>query len=705
MSPLLRALAAAGKWVAARISDTLARALSWRAVLAIILGSAALAWAASSRSFPAPGVNPILDLIATQDPAAYHAIRGWFLVAPGAAVFGSVLLFTGAWRVWVESRRSSGRWGRGTLPPWPADPSDEAPSLVVGELHHPVVPAEVVAPQWLTIPEKGLYTGIVIFGAIGTGKTSGCMNPFARQLLTWQADNEAKRAAALVLEVKGDFCYDIKDILTTAGRERDYLELGLGGRWQWNPLDSDLDSYSLAFTIATLLSQLFGRSKEPFWQQAYTNLVRWIIELHRALPDPWCTLRDVYHCAIDPELFKRTIDKAKRNAGLSGPETLYLDAALWQQHYAASGLDAWTWKPAGPGRFAAPADGELVDRLTELGLRFETAAPPPSAGDLAARVAAVERWYKHDWMALDAKLRTSIVEGVSTFLAMFDLPDNARVFCPPKPTKASPSPVPNLPPPPDGEAPPSAGGAMLRPLPRLDRLIEDGRVLALNMPAGASPALARAMGVMLKNAWLQALLKRPAQMKRHPDKYFRPAVFICDEYQSFATVGEDDPSGDEKSFALTRQCRCIPIVATQSISSLRSVLPGQDAWRALIQTLRTRIFLSLSDESSAELASSMCGKVLRYTPTYSFSEQSQPGLSISRARAGGGKGSIGASKSFRETRDPLFHPRSFTLLDNCQAIVLPYDGRRSLSATRVYLKPYYLDRDLPYWRARQEKHL
>ena len=118
-----------------------------------------------------------------------------------------------------------------------------------------------------------------------------------------------------------------------------------------------------------------------------------------------------------------------------------------------------------------------------------------------------------------------------------------------------------------------------RYLPPLYELIEEGKVLALNMPAGSNPALARAIGVMLKNAWLQALLMRPAQMKESPSTYFRPAVFICDEYQSFASVGEDDPTGDEKSFALTRQCRCIPIVATQSISSLRAVLGSSEAWR------------------------------------------------------------------------------------------------------------------------------
>ena len=56
------------------------------------------------------------------------------------------------------------------------------------------------------IPERGLYTGIAIFGAVGSGKTSACMHPFARQLLGWQATKPELRAAALVLEVKGDFC-------------------------------------------------------------------------------------------------------------------------------------------------------------------------------------------------------------------------------------------------------------------------------------------------------------------------------------------------------------------------------------------------------------------------------------------------------------------------------------------------------------------
>ena len=108
-----------------------------------------------------------------------------------------------------------------------------------------------------------------------------------------------------MLEVKGDFCHDIRSILDGAGRGDDYLELGMGGLWKWNPLSAWwLDSYSLAYTVASLLNQLFGKGKEPFWQQAYTNLVRWIIELHRVLPEQWVTLQQVYQCAIDSDLFR-----------------------------------------------------------------------------------------------------------------------------------------------------------------------------------------------------------------------------------------------------------------------------------------------------------------------------------------------------------------------------------------------------------------
>ena len=49
---------------------------------------------------------------------------------------------------------------------------------------------------------------------------------------------------------------------------------------------------------------------------------------------------------------------------------------------------------------------------------------------------AVKRWFVHDWQALDNKVKSSIVEGVSVFLAMFDMPDVAKVFCPKAPKES-----------------------------------------------------------------------------------------------------------------------------------------------------------------------------------------------------------------------------------------------------------------------------
>ena len=250
------------------------------AIIGTALGAAA--GHAFRAPFPGMGGSPVLDLIAYHDPGLHAVIRVWYYTAPAVVVVlaGSVCL--SVWRVWLQPRAGGGR--QGTLPAWPTSPEDDAPSLVVGELHHPVVPRESERPSWLVVPETGLYTGVLVVGAVGTGKTTACMYPFAQQLLSWQADRAGRRASALVLEVKGDFCHSVRRILDDAGRGGDYLEIGLDGSLQWNPLDDPLlDSYSLAYGVASLINQLFGKSREPFWQQAYTNLVRWIIELHRRI--------------------------------------------------------------------------------------------------------------------------------------------------------------------------------------------------------------------------------------------------------------------------------------------------------------------------------------------------------------------------------------------------------------------------------------
>lgn len=88
--------------------------------------------------------------------------------------------------------------------------------------------------------------------------------------------------------------------------------------------------------------------------------------------------------------------------------------------------------------------------------------------------------------------------------------------------------------------------------------------------------------------------------------------------------------------------------------------------------MRTRIFLSLADDSSAQIASALYGSVAKMKASYSVSEQtSRATASLLTGSPGGGTGSLSASKSFSEHREALFHPRDFALLGNCQAIAVP----------------------------------
>ena len=649
--------------------------------------------------FPASGVNPFLDLIELNDPALFYSMVGWYYLAPWAATGVGGALLVSMWQIWFAGI-SNDSGGRGSLPRWPTSQKDKTISIVVGETHHPTKAIESDDPDWLVLSEKGLYTGVAVVGAVGTGKTSACMQPFAEQLFSWQSHDNKNKSAGLVLEVKGDFCYAIRDLLDKHDRGDDYLEIGLNSHWQWNPLDAPwMDTYSLAYTIASLMNQLFGKGKEPFWQQASTNLVRNIIELFRVTKG-WVTLQDVYNCAIDPELFGKLIEQAYEEASPPKPPDPRILVSGWVFTAHDSLLQNWEWKKEQDDRKSAVASTDLVDALVKHSIDFEKIQPPPTTFTDTTRldrIKSVRRWYHYDWTQIDLKLRTSIVEGISVFLGLFDTPEVARIFCPPQPVhkplilgedsfdQTDVRPVEGL-----------------RPLPPLNTLIEEGKVICLNMPVSSNAALARAVGVMLKQSWLGALLLRPAKMRETPSKYFRPAVFLCDEYQSFATVGESDPSGDEKAFGLSRQSRCIPIVATQSISSLRSVTGSGEAWRTLFQNLRTKVFLSLSDDSSARIASEMCGQVEVLKTAYSFNESTpKAGISLFSGAPGGGKSSLGVSKSFQDRMEPLFRPKAFAELDTGQAIVLPYDGKKNLSARRCYLKPFYLPRTLSYWRQRE----
>ena len=632
--------------------------------------------------FPFAGSEPILQLILVQRPEIFHVLRALYTAMLFSTPF---LLASVAFSItYIFFIRRGEKVVSAPLSKYPIPGSRKRIFLVLGEVHYPKKREAAPSPQWLAIPERGLYTGIAVFGAIGSGKTSCCMYPFAEQLFAFRAADATQRAGGLILEVKGDFCFKIKRLLKQYGRDEDYMEVSLDSGFRYNPLHNDLDAYTLAYGIASLLNNLFGKGKEPFWQQAYTNLVKFIILLHKTLYD-YVTLFDVYECAINPHLLEQKILDGET---LLSTHSVLVSIETYLANLSEKGLDKFVWeKDDATSSMKSARSDELESFLKEKKIAYElfssTDEHDPSLARKQDQFAAVKRWFRHDWTRIEPKLRTSIVEGISVFLSLFD--DNPSVkyaFCPPKEAY-------------DPEL--NHDGRLGTPMPSFTSLIEEGRVIALNFPVAINPGLSRTIGTLMKQDFQRALIQRIPEMEKQPERSFRPVVFLCDEYQAFATVGESDPTGDEKFFALSRQAKCIPIVATQSISSLRSTLSGE-SWRTLLQTFRTKIFLSLSDDFSAKTASELCGKEEQFKLNYSLSENGQDArISMLTGRAMAHKSTVSASKSYNLQRDYVFEAKVFTELKNAESIVLAYDGVNPLPPSFCYLKPYYLDPNVNYF--------
>jgi hypothetical protein len=632
---------------------------------------------------PFPAGDWLFQILRNEKPMVFYLLAGlhhlFLFTTPFWAVSG--LLSS----VYTLRRGGTKPIGPILLPPLPQ--TGEHLQLVIGERHRARNPEPVERPDWLVMEERGLFTGIAVIGAIGSGKTSCCMYPFAQQIFSFGGSDRSKHIGGLVLEVKGDFCHKVHGILDRQGRADDYIEINMtGSPYRYNPLWNELDSYALAFGIATLLTSLFGRGREPFWQQAYTNMTKFLILLHRLLYD-YVTLLDVYECAINPELLKQRIELAESAIRL--PQMAVVDPAVY---LAVDGLSKFPWeKNEATNQMESLLTDELAKFLLDHSVLHQVreCETLPSGvkvirdADQREQVEAVRRWFYNDWMRIEPRLRTSIVAGISFFLSLFDdNPTLKRVFCPPKECY---DPVAN------------ADGRFGKPLAPFAELIEQGKVVALNFPISSNPGLARLIGTLMKVDFQRAVLGRIPKMEACPEAYCRQVLFLCDEYHAFATVGESDPTGDEKFFALSRQSRCIPIVATQSISSLRSALSGE-TWRTLLQTFRTKIFLALSDNFSAREASDFCGRDEQLKVSYNFSESGQDaGVSILTGRATAQRASITASKNYNVQRDNIFEARVFAELKNAQAIVLAYDGLNPLPATYCYLKPYYLDPSISYF--------
>ena len=620
---------------------------------------------------PVNPANPLLRLIALEQPKICLALLWSYTAFLYSTPF---LLISVAFSfIYVHFYARDPEQKPGMLPQYPDPRSRQQLFLVLGEAHHQLKPIASPAPRWFAIPEQGLYTGINVIGATGSAKTQAFILPAMRQLFAYCSDDPERKLSGIVLEVKGDLCRQLRRILKWCEREQDYVEVSLHGEVRYNPLNNDLDAYAQAYNIAAIITSVWGKGKEPFWQQSYTDLVRYVILLHR-VRDGYVTLVDVFRTVISAGKLEQILIETGRPFTSSTVIGLRKDDYL--KHEAMLKPFGFTFDTS-TSQYLAHWSQQLESKLIhETAIEASLYKRRQGAQSARERWESVHYWYWEHWKFFRSEVKTSIVQGIEIFLSLFETdPDVRRVFCPPKELY-------------EGKKCDSDPNG--RVMPAFDELIDSGIVVGLNFPVALNPVLAKTIGTMMKIDYQRAVLLRIPKMDREPNRHFRPTAFICDEYQNFATVGGDNPTGDERFLSISRQPRCIPIVATQSISSLKEAMPNQGV-KTLLQAFRTKIFLSTSDPDTARFACELCGKADRTRISYTVSESSaNPNVGWLSGRTSSNKGSLSASKQYQKHKEPLFDEVVFTELKNAQAVVVAFDGITPLPATYCYLKPDFL---------------
>src|SRR5438477_4807396 len=140
------------------------RILHSRLFLACLL-SAATGMALSFRA-PFPEDNIFLRVMAIRSaPSSLFFKYSYTLFLYTTPYIAYSILFSG---IYIFARKAGRKIRAGKLPLYPNRRKRSELSLVVGEVHHPRKQRPSETPRWLIIPERGLFTGIAILGAVGS---------------------------------------------------------------------------------------------------------------------------------------------------------------------------------------------------------------------------------------------------------------------------------------------------------------------------------------------------------------------------------------------------------------------------------------------------------------------------------------------------------------------------------------------------------
>ena len=154
--------------------------------------------------------------------------------------------------------------------------------------------------EYVMLPEKGLYQNILITGAIGSGKTSSAMYPITQQLISYKANSQKEKLGMLILDVKGNYHYQVSEYAKLYGREDDVITIEISGKYKYNPIDNtSLSPSVIANRLKTILLLFSPNNTESYWIDKSETVLTEAIKLCRLYNDEYVTFKEIHQLITD----------------------------------------------------------------------------------------------------------------------------------------------------------------------------------------------------------------------------------------------------------------------------------------------------------------------------------------------------------------------------------------------------------------------
>ncbi len=154
------------------------------------------------------------------------------------------------------------------------------------------------------IPERSLYQNILITGTIGSGKTSSCMYPFTKQLISFNCNNPISKLGMLILDVKGNYYREVINFAKATNRLSDLFVIELGKEVRYNPLDKpNLKPAIIANRLKTILMMFSPNNSDSYWLDKVEMVLTEAIKFCRLYNDGYVTFIELHKLITIPDYF------------------------------------------------------------------------------------------------------------------------------------------------------------------------------------------------------------------------------------------------------------------------------------------------------------------------------------------------------------------------------------------------------------------